>query len=444
MPKRSSIVLFLVLGGLLSLPPATATVVEEIKLPDGSRPLAVKVDDDGRVWFTLDGPWALGRHDPESAETEFIALAEPRGNESDSLWSVRLGDDGSAWTASQTHAHRVDRSTLEAESFSLDARTLLSGDVHVDDAGRAWVTLVTADLIVRVDPATGEAASFPAGGERFGPLEFVDTGDAGVYFTATYADTFARLDTATGDVTRGPEGVAAAPTGIAWDGGALWIGEHGGSRLVRVDPASGETSAFPTTPSPYYPISGPSGVLVAKDGAVWFAEHFADRIARLDPVARTLHEFEVPSAPGVNVQRVAEAPDGRIWFAEWSKDRLGFVAFDEPPIGFDVEERVTVHAGESVTVDADVPGRLVVGTGVDGLEGTVVEGRVVLKAADDLPAGEYDVAIGSMDGKRTVSRYVTVAVEADADGTNETPAPVALVVAAMAAGAALAMRRRSA
>lgn len=434
----------LVLLSLLA--PVVGAAAQEVDLPATLRaPTALVVDEAGRVWFTLDGTWAVARYDPASAAPPAVwALPTQKGGQFDSLYGLDLASDGTAWTASQSSLHRVDPQTGKVDAFDLGAQTQISGGVLAADEA-VLVGVVGADRLARFDRATGEVALVAPPAAPFGPLEFARADDGAIYVTATYANTYATVDAATGAMTAGPADLVMAPTGIAWHDGLLWIGEHGGASVMRVDPATDAWTRFPTPPSPYYPggLTGPSGVAVAEDGAVWFVEHFADRLARLDPQALTLVEYELPSAPGTNAQHLALAPDGAAWIAETTKHKLAFARDGGESPSFTVPASVTLRRGgtASFNVEGAMGGRLLANSGLEGLNATVEGARVTLTAAD-VAAGEHLVVVSEqIDAKTYVGRYVRVHVEE----SSSTPAPsVALVTGVIALAALAAARRRRA
>lgn len=428
--------------GLLAAMGTASAATTEIDLPSGAKnPMAVGIDAEGDVWVSLDGAWGIVEINPTTLQARYVAIPVAKAGDSDSLFAVRVAG-GAVWTATQKAAIRIDGANLSARSFPFPEATQLAGDVHVAD-GTAWTALVTEDKLVRINTTSGEISLQAIPTAPVGPLEFVDAGNVGVYFSATYGNTWGRLDPATGAVTLGPAQSVQAPTGIAWDGVALWLGEHGARSLVRVDPATNRVERFPTSPSPYYPISGPSGVVVARDGSIWFAEHFADRISRFDPRNRTLVEYEVASSPGANVQRVAEGKDGRIWFAEWSRDKIGHATYGGERPSFTIQDRIVVPAGATVRVPVTLPGTGVAGVGVDFLDAKIEGGQLVLSAAPGASPGEHNVLVGSTQAKTTVGRYVTVEIQAGSgQGGTDTPFLPAFAAAATLLVASLAARRR--
>lgn len=414
---------------------AAATAIEEIDLPPGATmPLAIRIDEVGRVWFTLDGTWGVGRYDPKTNETVVVNLSSPKAADSDSLFALRTGPDGSLWTGSMRNLHRIDTDDLSATSFPVPEETVLGGDVYITGDGIVWYAAVTLDKLFRLDIATGSVMEYPLDPKPFGPLVF-DPGPMGVYLTATYAGTYAKLDPVSGKVQVGRTGILRAPVGLAHDDSFLWAAEMGFSSVSRIDPKTGQTERFPTSRSPYYPVSGPSGILVGRDGSIWFVEHFADKIARLDPVRRTLHEFEVPSAPGTNVQFLAEAPDGRIWFAEWSTDRIGVLDFTPEEPGFEVPEKVALNRGKA-QFTVTIPGEVILGSDDENLSLSWDGTRVLIESRKAQP-GDHNVLISSKRGDVVIGRYVSVFVD-----TTSIPGVGLAALAGIAVVVALATGRR--
>lgn len=425
----------------LVLPTADASI-EEVALPADARPLALAFAPDGKIWMTLDGPWAVGEFDPATENLTLHRLAAPPapaasdepGAPGDSLFALRRGPDGAWWTASQTNLHRVAPDG-NATAFALPEPTFLAGDVAFAD-GKVLVALVTADAIAVFDPADGNWSLVPTP-PRFGPLHFADEGGR-LLVTGTYAGVVGVVDVAGGKVTV-VSGGFSGPVGVAADED-VWVAEMGSSSVGRDASAGVEVGVdhFPTSPSPFYPSSGPSDVAVV-DGKVWFVEHFADRIGLLDPVAGTLVEWMAPSAPGTNMQRIAVGPDGRVWFAEWSTSKLGWIDDDVAHTFPSLPQGVTVARGASVPVAVDTP---VASTGsvVPGLTARATADGIVVNAAATTALGEHLLLVSKGTRPYLEGRYLTVTV------TEAVPPPPAeapgLALVAVLAAVALAARWR--
>lgn len=427
-------VLALLLLAVVAAPAACAGTTE-VALPSTFRaPLTPLVDEEGIVWFTLDASWAIGRHDPRRQVTTAVSLGE-RSSESDTLYGIARDASGAIWTAGQVQAFRVADGAMSARA--LPTRTDPTGGALVGPDGSVWLALTGADKLARYAPGAEQAEVVPTP-EGFGPIEMTHD-DAGVlYVSGTYANAYARLDPATGAFDLGPAGLAQSPTGIEWHAGALWMGEHGASAVVRVDLAGDRVTRYPTTASPYYPVSGPSGLVVTDEGIVWFAEHFADRIARLDPKNLTLVEYELAHAPGTNTQQVALAPDGRVWYAEWSGNRLGFAEYGNERPSFQVAPRVqVVPSGAARAAVQGASSSLAAASPHESLTARIEGGDLVVDTKS-APVGSYLVLLSEKAGEKTwVGRYVEVLV-----APRESPgAPLAVLVLCVAA---LAIVRRRA
>ncbi|MGH2652350.1 MAG: hypothetical protein ACRDHK_14200, partial [Actinomycetota bacterium] len=376
-----------------------------------------------------DGTWAVGRYDTATGRIDLARITTPKADERDSLLELAFAPDGSVWTGSSSHLHRVDPTNMTLRSFPLPKTSMLSGGVYVAPDGGVWYAVVTQDVLVRLDPSRGQFTEHPTPSKPFGPLH-MEQGPSGAFLTATYGDTYASLNPGERTMTAGPKGILDAPVGLTHRDGILWAAEMGWSTVARVDLATGSAEHFPTSPSPYYQISGPSDILVAKDGGAWFVQHFADKVARLDPVKRTLHEWEVPSAPGTNMQYLAEAPDGTIWFAEWSANKLGRVRDDGREASFTLPEPVSVQRGGTQRVPLSIQGEVVVNGPEVNLTATW-DGSAVVVDATKAEAGNYNVLVAEKQGKENLGRFLEVQV---VEPVKSAPGPEAALVALLLVG----------
>lgn len=412
---------------LLALAPSASAAVTEAALPSAMKsPLAIEVAPDGQVYFTLDGSWALGHYDPTTGRADSRPLGASRAGEGDALYGIALSSDA-VYTASNAKLHRAGLPLSQPDATDLPAATKLSGGVFVDDAGAVWAALTTSDKLARFGDSLKTFTITP----NSGPLLFARAGKDAALVTLTYANALGRLDTQAGTMTTIATGIQA-PTGVAWDGQSAWVGEHGGDSIVRV--TGDKVARFPVAASPYYPISGPNGIVVAHDGAIWSAIHFGDRLSRLDPTNLTIVEYEVPSSPGTNVQHLAVAPDGKVWFAEWSANKIGYAEYSGEKPNFALPagaQAISPKGTFRFTLDSD---GLQARSGVE-LISARVDGRQLVVEDKGAPAGTYYVLVSQQTGKTFVGQYVVF------DIAKSTPAP-ALLAALGLVIAALAWRRR--
>lgn len=181
--------------------------------------------------------------------------------------SVAAGEGGVWAVSSANELVKVDPATNKV----VGTWPLPSGAAAVRAGhGSLWVTVSTADQLLRIDPADPasqtpiDVGSFP---------RFLAVGDDAVWV----------MNQRDGSVTRvAPDGTVVttiAVSGpidggdIAVGGGSVWV-QPGGDLLIQVDPA---TNAVVAT---YGPRSG-SGSVVADDNAVWVSAHDTESIWRL-------------------------------------------------------------------------------------------------------------------------------------------------------------------
>lgn len=424
--------------------PTALAAAEEFALPTGwTGPTHLAFDEQGKLWITLEGSWALGRYDPATRGGNIYSLRVPRVPEG-GLGGIDVAPDGSVWVGTSSHLVQLHPNNGTFAEYPVGSPSLVAGDVHVAPDGIVWYALTSSDTLLRVDPRDGNITTFGLPNRPFGPLEFKEEPAGGFYLTATYGNTYARYDPASSGLTLGRASVAG-PVGIdrAPDG-KMWIAEMGASSVSQIEHQTGRLERFPTTHSPYYPTSGPAGLHVEPSGAVWFIEHFADRVSRLDPNAKTLHEYEVPSAPGTNVQFLAPAEDGSVWFAEFSRNKIGRTTFTNEPVLDIGPANITLAAGSSATFDlADVNGlgASVTAAGpVESINATIEGGKLVVRAAANAPitqaadggntgVPDHYVLLAVDHGTYTSGRYIPVTIT---EAANETPGvPVAALVATL-------------
>ncbi|OLR93928.1 hypothetical protein BJP25_16005 [Actinokineospora bangkokensis] len=226
-------------------------------------------------------------------------------------------------------------------------------DVVAAGDGTAWVSLVHAGAVVRVDLADGRVMDRVELGADSKPT---------VLAVAAGAVWCSRGDGWLSEVTGRAEAVRVdgTPYGVAATAdGALWFSEMTGHRLGRV--ADGAVDYVPLPAGSF-----PAGVVQGPDGAVWCALNTAGALARVDAdLGVTVHPLPTPGAAPVGVTATADAvwcvqigagqlarvssdgqvrefplPDraarphavvpgsGGVWFTEWAAAAVGFCAED--------------------------------------------------------------------------------------------------------------------
>lgn len=181
--------------------------------------------------------------------------------------SVAAGEGGVWVVSTSNELVKVDPATNEVVGMwplPIGAAAVRAG------LGSLWVTVSTADQLLRIDPADPTTQT---------PI------DVGAYprFLALGEDAVWVMNQRDGSVTRVAADGSVITTidvsppinggDIAVGGGSVWV-QPGGDLLVRIDPA---TNAVVAT---YGPRSGSGGV-AADDHAVWVSAHDVESIWRL-------------------------------------------------------------------------------------------------------------------------------------------------------------------
>jgi len=186
--------------------------------------------------------------------------------------------------------------------------------------GSIWWAGQWADLIGRIDPATGEMKEYPL--PQGSMPHSVTLDDAGkVWYTGNKNATVGKLDPDTGEITvyQMPDPAARDPHTAVFDQkGLLWFTLQHSNMVGRLDPATGDI-ALVTLKTPG---SRPYGIKIDADGAPWVACNGSNCLVKVDPRTMTLTEVKLP-IPQTTVRRLDIGSDGMIWYVNSSQGRLG-------------------------------------------------------------------------------------------------------------------------
>ncbi|HLG82844.1 MAG TPA: hypothetical protein VKY22_17665 [Bradyrhizobium sp.] len=186
--------------------------------------------------------------------------------------------------------------------------------------GSLWYTGQLANVLGRLDPATGKIKEYPVKAMT-GPHGLKEDAEGNIWFTGNFAGLIGRLDPKTGEVTeyRMPDAAARDPHSLVIDhDGIIWFTVQVGNRVGRLDPKTGEIKlATPPTPN-----ARPYGIAVNSKNVVYFVEFGAPKIATIDSRTMAIREFPLPDA-AARPRRLAIGPDDSIWYADFARGYLG-------------------------------------------------------------------------------------------------------------------------
>lgn len=201
--------------------------------------------------------------------------------------------------------------------------------IDVDPEGRWWLLLGAAGQIAQYDPDAAAWDSWPIG---MYPHSIALDAEGHIWYNGHFThepELIAELSPATGEaityeVISDPLPIESTiPYGlrVAADG-VVWGTQLRGNRLVRHDPATGDTRVFdmPTT------HSGPRRPDVGPDGSIWIPQFGANRIARFDPTTELFEEFELPVEDTAPYVIRVDPVRGTVWIGTGHGDVIA--AFD--------------------------------------------------------------------------------------------------------------------
>lgn len=123
---------------------------EEIRLPKGSLPFALAIDNDGTIWFTESGSGKIGFIDPKDNKlTEFSPDPPLKGPE-----SMIFDRDGNLWIAEHTGLGiaKFDPILETFDRIPVPDQDALPFGMAIDRYGNVWFAQHTVDNIAAYDP----------------------------------------------------------------------------------------------------------------------------------------------------------------------------------------------------------------------------------------------------------------------------------------------------
>ncbi len=209
---------------------------------------------------------------------------------------------------------------VDIREFRLPTADALPHDPAVGPDGTLWVTEQRANLLGRLDLATGAFRDYPLPIPASGPHGLAVDPAGNVWFTANSKGYIGKLDPVTSAVTAYPVRDAGAKdphTPVLARGGTLWFTAQESNLVGRLDTKTGKTElkALPTA------HAQPYGIVLGKDGAPYVCEFGANKIARIDQASMAVTEYVLPE--GARPRRIALAPDGMLYYSDFARGELG-------------------------------------------------------------------------------------------------------------------------
>jgi virginiamycin B lyase len=186
--------------------------------------------------------------------------------------------------------------------------------------GSIWWAGQFANLIGRLDPATGEMKEYKLPPNAMPHTVEIDA--KGIpWYTGNKNASIGKVDPTTGKVTayQMPDPAAKDPHTMIFDRkGVAWFTLQLSNMVGRLDPETGAIK-LATLPAP---DSRPYGIKIDADGVPWVSCNGRPCLVKIDPATMALTEIKLP-LEGTTVRRLDLAEDGMIWYVNSGRGQLG-------------------------------------------------------------------------------------------------------------------------
>ncbi|HEY7301099.1 MAG TPA: carboxypeptidase regulatory-like domain-containing protein [Xanthobacteraceae bacterium] len=298
-----------------------------------AEPHDVAVDPDGNAWVS-ERAGKLGRLDAKTLQfTEYDTPPGPAARERQSLGNPQIDSKGILWVADGPNNRWLsyDTKTGKFLAFAWTGRKGQAGgnSMALAPDGTVWATGGNKEAR-RLFPDRAEFKIYPSPSANHHPLPgaygIAVAGDGSVWYAEDEADMMVRIDPASGKVDeyKIPYQGHAYPRRMNSDAnGDLWVALWNAGKLMKIDHNTKQMTIY----SPPTQTGGNYSVVVdKKNNLVWVSEHQVDQIARFNPKTEEWTEFPLPDAES-DPRRLDIDPTNpnRIYFSGNTPGRMGFV-----------------------------------------------------------------------------------------------------------------------
>jgi virginiamycin B lyase len=298
----------------------SAPEITEVKLPRGTWPRGLTVDENGTLWIAETSADAIAERKPDG---ELVHHRLEEATET-SVGDLVAGGDGNLWFQGfqlvgwitpdgQVSGYQLgfdEDGRPEVGSPEAMTRGPDGNPWYVSEGRQPAVKRITADGLIRTYP-------LPVRPEQFGVGGITTGGDGALWFTQASEsgkgrEAIGRLDLQTGyerfPLPHDRSGLGRITTGAD---GAVWFTESARYAIAKMT-ADGEVKEFRLKPG-----TVPADIVAGRDGAIWFTTpHAVGRIARNGGI-RT---WDVPGSKGL--YGIAQDADGALWITDPEADLL--------------------------------------------------------------------------------------------------------------------------
>jgi len=308
---------------------ATKVIISEYDLPrPETQPHDVTLDRDGMVWYSDFSNQYAGVLDPKTGKATDIALPTLKPEEPKGSLEIEVdGDQKNVWLAMmyQAGVARIDRKTHEVKAFpfpkewqSTSAQASMVSPQHDDVDGKVWTNNQDVHDMYRLDVKTGQfenlGASKDPRGRRIQAYGMPTDRQNNVYQLEFGGTSIGIRDAKTGVATifDTPIKNSRPRRGRVDDQNRLWFAEYGGNAIGLFDPETAQIKEYPI-PTKW---TAPYDAAPNKDASeVWTGSMMNDHVVRVDTATGKTTAYLLPHT--TNIRRVVVKNDGPknvLWF----------------------------------------------------------------------------------------------------------------------------------
>jgi streptogramin lyase len=301
---------------------ATKVIITEYDLPrPETQPHDVTVDRDGMVWYSDFSNQYAGVLDPKTGKATDIPLPTLKPEEPKGSLEIEVdGDQKNVWLAMmyQAGVARIDRKTHVVTAYpfpkewqSTSAQASMVSPQHDDVDGKVWTNNQDVHDMYRLDVKTGQfenlGASKDPRGRRIQAYGMPTDRQNNVYQLEFGGTSIGIRDAKTGVATifDTPIKNSRPRRGRVDDQNRLWFAEYGGNAIGLFDPETAQIKEYPISTK----WTAPYDAAPNKDASeVWTGSMMNDHVVRVDTATGKTTAYLLPHT--TNIRRVVVQNDG--------------------------------------------------------------------------------------------------------------------------------------
>jgi copper transport protein len=300
------------------------TDVIEYPLPiNGSAPLYPVFDGKDTLWISDTSKprlWKFTLDDKQFESYEFEGQASV---------FLKLDKEGKVWFTDTPESKMgyFDPATEKFEIIPMPFKSIPIS-LEMDHDGNVWVALADKHMLLKYNPKSGQFQEYKIPTEPSGPTA-LKTDEAGnIWFIESQGGKIGVIEPSSGKIEEFmPDEPLKEPFGLYIDREKnIWTSEHTGLNIVKFNPFLKTFEKVPVSD----PNSLPFGLAEDKYDNIWIAQHVVDKLGAYDPHKNNFIEVPIPSL-GTFTQFITADNSGNIWFVEQRGNKLGNVVISEIP-----------------------------------------------------------------------------------------------------------------